>query len=99
MKTTRKAAIRNSKTRRSLRGALKAFQTSLSSKDKKKIEKASSKSQSALDVAVKKGIIHKNKAARKKKQLAQKSKSSIKSAAKKPASVTKKPVKKTTKKS
>lgn len=58
-----KAAIRNSKTKRSLKTALKAFRVSFSSDDQ-------SKAVSAIDTAAKKGLIHKNKAARQKAQLA-----------------------------
>ena len=63
VRTARKATIRNSKTRRSLKSALKAFTASPSAK-------AHSSAQSKLDKAVKKGVIHKNKAARLKKQAA-----------------------------
>jgi len=62
-----KAAIRNSKTKRSLRTAIKAFHANITAKN-------ADSAQSALDIAVKKGVIHKNKAARKKKQLATKAK-------------------------
>jgi len=62
-----KAAIRNSKTKRSLRTAIKAFHADITAKN-------TDSAQSALDIAVKKGVIHKNKAARKKKQLAAKAK-------------------------
>ena len=63
-----KAATRNSKTKRSLRSALKSFHASITGTN-------ADKAQSALDKAVKKGVIHKNKAARKKKQLAAAAKS------------------------
>lgn len=58
-----KAAARNSKTKRGLRAAIKAFHASITGTN-------ASQAQSALDKAVKKGVISKNKAARKKKQLA-----------------------------
>jgi small subunit ribosomal protein S20 len=74
-----KAAIRNSKVKRSLRTSLKAFGASHKSEDARK-------AQSDLDRAVKKGIIHKNKAARKKKQLSAQDK----------AAGTKAPIKKAT---
>jgi small subunit ribosomal protein S20 len=67
VRTAKKAAIRNSKTKRSLREALKAFTA-------KPDAKAHSAAQSALDTAAKKGVIHKNKAARLKKQAAAKAK-------------------------
>ena len=66
VKTAKKAAVRNSKTKRSLRSALKAFV-------RKPSAAGHSAAQSNLDKAVKKGIIHKNKAARLKKQAAAKS--------------------------
>lgn len=57
VRTARKAAVRNSKTKRSLRDALKAFGSKPSAKTQ-------SAAQSNLDKAAKKGVIHKNKAAR-----------------------------------
>lgn len=78
VRTAEKAAIRNSKTKRSLKTALKAFRASFTSDDQ-------AKAQSAIDTAAKKGLIHKNKAARQKAQLA--------AAAK--ANATEAPVKKT----
>lgn len=67
VRTARKAAVRNSKTRRSLRSALKIFAKSPSAK-------SHSSAQSKLDTAVKKGVIHKNKAARLKSQAAKRAK-------------------------
>jgi small subunit ribosomal protein S20 len=67
VRTTRKAATRNSKTKRSLKSALKVFGKSPSAK-------LHSSAQSKLDKAVKKGVIHKNKAARLKRQAAAKAK-------------------------
>jgi small subunit ribosomal protein S20 len=67
VKTAKKAAIRNSKTKRTLREALKAFV-------KKPSAAGHSAAQSNLDKAVKKGVIHKNKAARLKKQASAKAK-------------------------
>lgn len=64
-----KATARNRKTKRSIKGAIKAFQTSITG-DKKKSTALVSEAQSAIDTAVKKGVMHKNKAARKKAQLA-----------------------------
>ncbi len=68
VRVARKATVRNVKTKRSLRTALKSFHAALSGG--KGADKAQSKAQSALDAATKKGVIHKNKAARKKRQLA-----------------------------
>ena len=79
-----KAAVRNSKTKRALKSSLKAFTAKPSSS-------THADAQSKIDKAAKKGIIHKNKAARLKKRAAAKAKaSSVKPAAKKTA--TKKPV-------
>ncbi len=63
VRVARKATVRNAKTKRILRLALKSFQTSISGS-------SHSKAQSALDKAGKKGLLHKNKVARKKRQLA-----------------------------
>lgn len=85
VRVARKATARNVKTKRSLKGALKTFQASLSTGGNKATD-AHASAQSALDTAVKKGVLHKNKAARKKRQLAAR----LKAAGVKPAPVTKK---------
>lgn len=97
VRTARKAAIRNSKTKRNLREALKAFSA-------KPAAQSHGEAQSKLDLAVKRGVIHKNKAARLKKQAAAKAKAAgvkpskatkaAKPAAKKPAPAKKTPAKK-----
>lgn len=98
VRTAEKAATRNSKTKRGLKGALKAFHKAITggSKDAKKLQ---SKAQSSIDTAAKKGVMHKNKAARKTSQLAKAAKSAAapKAAAKK-APAKKAATKKTTKK-
>lgn len=77
VKTTKKATVRNAKTKRSLRSALKSFV-------KKPSASAKSKAESTLDKAAKKGLVHKNKVARKKKQLAKAAKAAgVKHTAKK----------------
>jgi histone H1/5 len=113
VRVAKKATIRNVKTKRSLKAALKSFLG-------KSTAASHSKAQSALDKAAKKGVMHKNKVARKKSQLAaaakkagvkptasaKKAAAPKKAAAKKPAAkpavkktVAKKPAaKKTTKK-
>ena len=63
VRVAQKAAVRNSKTKRTLRSAIKAFHANITGK-------SGNEAQSAIDQAVKKGVMHKNKAARKKKQLA-----------------------------
>jgi small subunit ribosomal protein S20 len=98
VKTANKAAIRNSKSKRTLKTALKSFHSAVTGKSKDAGTKQS-KVQSELDKSVKKGIIHKNKAARLKKQASAKAKAAgvkptaVKKAAPKKA-VAKAPVKK-----
>lgn len=72
VKVARKATVRNVKTKRSLKGALKAFHAAITGG--KKADEAKSKAQSTLDTAAKKGVMHKNKVARKQRQLAAKAK-------------------------
>lgn len=67
VRVANKAAVRNSKIKRTLRSTIKSFTASLKGEDQRK-------AQSALDKAVKKGVISKNKASRKKKQLSAKAK-------------------------
>lgn len=83
VRVAQKAGIRNSKTKRTLRTALKSFEAALTSG--KGVEKAQSEVNSAIDVAVKKNIIHKNKAARQKKAVAEKAKAAGAKPAKKTA--------------
>lgn len=75
VRTAEKAAVRNSKTKRSLKSAVKAFSKALTGGDKKAVATSHSKAQSALDKAGKKNVMHKNKVARKKSQLARAAKS------------------------
>jgi small subunit ribosomal protein S20 len=70
VKVAAKAHARNAKTRRTLREALKAYQAALTSGKPAEIAKAQKGAIKALDMAAKKSVIHKNKAARKKSQLA-----------------------------
>ena len=65
----KKAAVRNSKTKRSLKAAVKSFHAAVTGKSKD-AGVALSKAQSEIDKAAKKNVMHKNKAARKKAQLA-----------------------------
>ena len=81
VKVNAKAAVRNAKTKRTLREAVKAFQTALTSG--KNVDEAHKKANSAIDTAAKKNVLHKNKAARKKAQLsAAAKKAGVKSTAK-----------------
>lgn len=99
VKVATKANIRNAKTKRTMREALKAFSKAAASGNAKKIEEAQNAAMSAIDRAAKKAVIHKNVAARKKAQLsasAKKSgvkptKSSAKKASPAPKPATKKP--------
>lgn len=85
VKVAQKAAIRNSKTKRSLKTALKSFRGALTN-GSKEAGKLQSEAQSNIDKAAKKGLIHKNKAARQKAQLAK----AAKTAGAKPAAAVKK---------
>lgn len=67
VRVARKQSIQNAKTKRNLRSTIKAFQAAITSK--KGVEQAQSQAQSAIDTAVKKGVISKNKAARTKSRL------------------------------
>ncbi len=93
VKIATKARARNSRTKRSLREALKAFSKAIESGKAADIQKTQSEAVSALDTAVKKAIIHKNKAARQKAALSAKAKAAGAKPAK--AAAKKTPVKKT----
>jgi len=91
VRVTRKATVRNAKTKRSLKTALKLFAKSPASD-------SHSAAQSNVDKALKRGLVHKNKAARMKKRLAAQAKAAgakpaaaKKSAAPKKANTVKKP--------
>ena len=98
IKVSTKARTRNIRTKRTLREALKAFSKALTSGKPAEISKAEQNAVSAIDMAAKKAVIHKNKAARQKAQLSAKAKAAgvkpAKAAPKKAAakkSTTKKP--------
>jgi len=85
VRVANKAAVRNSKTKRSLKTAVKAFHTALTGKSKSAAEDLK-KAQSEVAKAAKKNVIHKNKAARKQSQLAKAAKAAgVKPAAAKKA--------------
>lgn len=97
VKVAAKARARNARTKRTLREALKAFSRAVEGGKAADIQKTQKEAVSALDTAVKKAIIHKNKAARQKAILAAKAKAAgakpatapkPKAAAKKPAAKT-----------
>ena len=89
-----KARARNARHKRSLRDTLKAFTKAIEGGKAADIQKAQAEAVSALDTAVKKAIIHKNKAARQKAALSARAKAAgakvTKSAAAKKASPVKK---------
>lgn len=89
VKLTAKANIRNNRTRRNMREAIKALNKAYESGKSADISKLQKEATSAIDTAAKKNVIHKNKAARYKSRLAQKAKTArakpVKKAAKKPA--------------
>ena len=101
VRVAKQASVRNLRTKRALRGAVKSFQTSLSTGGAKAAQ-AHREAQSALGTAGKKNVMHKNKVARKQRQLAAQakaqgvklagtktaSKTTAKPAAKKPATKT-----------
>jgi small subunit ribosomal protein S20 len=70
VRVAEKATVRNVKTKRSFREAIKAFGKAIATGDKKTAVEEHKKAQSALDAAAKQGVLHKNKVARQKRQLA-----------------------------
>jgi small subunit ribosomal protein S20 len=86
VKVAQKATVRNAKTKRSMREALKAFTKALSGNNAAQIAEAEKAAVSAIDTAAKKNVIHKNKAARKKAQVSAQAKAhGVKKTAKKPS--------------
>jgi len=95
VRTANKATVRNAKTRRSLKGAVKDFYKHLDD-NKKKASTSLAVAQSEIARAGKKRVIHKNKVARKQKQLAQAAKAAnVKATALQKVVTEKKSVKKT----
>lgn len=74
VKVAAKAKSRNARTKRNLRDSLKAFTKALSEGKTAEISKAERAVISAIDTAAKKDVIHRNKAARQKSQIAAKAK-------------------------
>lgn len=70
VKVAAKATARNVKTKRLLRSSMKALTQALESGKHEEITKAHRAATSTIDKAVKKAIMHKNRGARKKAQLA-----------------------------
>lgn len=100
VRLTKKATARNARTSKNLKQSLKAFAESIKNGNATNIGKAKKEAQKAIDIAAKKNLIHKNKAARTKSKLDRDAKaagakvSPKKAAAKKPTTA-KKPVAKT----
>lgn len=89
VRIAKKATARNVKTKRSFRSAIKDFREK---KATKAGAEALSEAQATIDTAVKKGVLHKNTAARKKRQLAAEAKEAgVKLSTKKKTTTTKKP--------
>lgn len=70
VKVAAKANARNAQTKRNLREALKAFAKAVSGGKNTEVAEAQRKAVSAIDTAVKKDVLHKNKGARQKARLA-----------------------------
>jgi len=87
VKVARNANLRNFRTKREMREAIKAFSKAVTSGSAAKITEAEKLAISAIDTAAKKDVIHKNKAARLKSRLSVQAKAAgakaAKSAAKK----------------
>lgn len=92
VKVAQKANAKNLRSKRLLRSSVRSLKTAMTGSDAKSITDKQRKVQSEIDKAVKKHLMHKRKAARKKSQLSNDVKNLVKKAA------AKKPVaKKTTK--
>jgi small subunit ribosomal protein S20 len=93
VKIANKASARNSKTKRTLRESLKAFAKALESGKSAEIAQTEREVMRAIDLAAKKAVIHKNKAARKKAQVSAQAKAQgvkpVKATAKKVATAPK----------
>jgi len=70
VKLSAKANTRNSRTRKNLREAIKAFNKAIESGKPAQVNKTQITAYSAIDTAAKKAVVHKNKAARFKARLA-----------------------------
>lgn len=95
VKVAAKARASNARTKRTLREALKAFAKAVESGKSAEIAKTQREAVSAIDIAVKKEIIHRNKAARQKAALSAKAKAAgakITKTTAKPKVAPKKPV-------
>ncbi len=89
VKVAGKANARNNRTKRSLRDALKAFSAAIEGGKSAEIDKTLNEAMSAIDMAAKKDVIHRNKAARAKSQVSAKAKAAGVKPAKKASAKTK----------
>jgi small subunit ribosomal protein S20 len=96
VRVAHKATVRNAKTKRSLKTAVNAFQKSLTG-NKSKTAELHRKAQSELGKAGKKHVMHKNKVARKQRQLATAAKAAGVTAARAPKKASPAPKKTTVK--
>lgn len=102
VKVAAKANSRNNRTKRSLRDALKAFSAAVEGGKSAEIAKTQAQVMSAIDMAAKKDVIHRNKASRTKSQVSARAKAAgvkpntAKSSKTKAKSPVKQPTKKTT---
>lgn len=69
VKITEKKTLRNRMNRSTLRTAIKRFENAIADNDLDSAKVELTKAESTIDKSVKKGIIHKNNAARKKSRL------------------------------
>ncbi|HUC95817.1 MAG TPA: 30S ribosomal protein S20 [Candidatus Saccharimonadia bacterium] len=83
VKVTKRATAKNLKVKRSLRAAVKDLRSAVSASNSKNISDSKRRVQSNLDKAAKKGIMHKNKVARKQRQLAKQARVTAKAVPKK----------------
>ncbi|GIM47346.1 30S ribosomal protein S20 [Collibacillus ludicampi] len=72
VKISRARTLRNAAAKSALRTAIKKFEAALANNDKENAQVLLRQATRSLDKAVTKGIIHKNKAARKKSRLMRK---------------------------
>ncbi len=72
VKVTEKKTLRNRQNKSALRTAIKRFEMAIAAGEVEKAQIELVKAESSIDKSVKKGIIHKNNAARKKSRLTKK---------------------------
>jgi len=98
VRVAQRANAKNLRSKRLLRSSVRSLKTAIGKGSAKAISDTQRKVQSEIDKAVKKNLMHKHKAARKKSQLSRQVKSSVKKTVTKKATAKKAPVKKTAKK-